>query len=60
MRETITTELLRRLQRAPPTAVADIYDTKVPGLVLRVRPIGTHSYSSCLDVVAGTRRGAPT
>src|SRR5436190_19408386 len=44
MRETITTELLRRLQQAPPTAVLDIYDTKVPRLVLRVRPAGTHSY----------------
>ena len=44
MRETITTELLRRLQHAPPTAVLDIYDTKVPRLVLRVRPTGTHSY----------------
>src|SRR5204863_5871051 len=44
MRETITIELLRRLQQAPPTAVLDIYDTKVPRLVLRVRPTGTHSY----------------
>jgi len=43
MRETITTELLRRLQQAPPTAVLDIYDTKVRRLVLRVRPSGTHS-----------------
>ena len=33
MRETITTELLRRLQQAPPTAVLDIYDTKVRRLV---------------------------
>ena len=44
MRETITTELLRRLQQAPPTAVLDIYDTKVRRLVLRVRPTGTHWY----------------
>jgi hypothetical protein len=44
MRETITTELLRRLQQAPPAGVIDIYDTKVPRLVLRVRPTGRHSY----------------
>jgi Arm domain-containing DNA-binding protein len=48
MRETITTELLRRLQQAPPTAVLDIYDTKVRRLVLRVRPTGTHSYRIAL------------
>ena len=41
MRETITTELLRRLQQALPTAVLHIYDTEVPRL-LRVRPTGTH------------------
>jgi integrase len=48
MRETITTELLRRLQHAPPTAVLDIYDTKVPRLVLRARPTGKHSYRIAL------------
>ena len=48
MRETITTELLRRLQHAPPTAVLDIYDTKVRRLVLRVRPTGKHSYRIAL------------
>ena len=48
MRETITTELLRRLQQAPPTVVLDIYDTKVRRLVLRVRPTGMHSYRIAL------------
>src|SRR5215208_5944976 len=44
MRETLTTELLRRLQHTLPSGVLDIYDTKVPRLVLRARPTGKHSY----------------
>jgi hypothetical protein len=48
MRETITTELVRRLQHDPPTAVLDIYDTRVPRLVLRARPTGKHTYRIAL------------
>jgi integrase len=48
MREIITSELLRGLQKAPPTKVLDVYDTKVPRLVLRARPSGKHTYRIAL------------
>jgi integrase len=44
MRQKITTEALRTLKKKPPIAVTDIYDTVQPGLVLRARPNGTHTY----------------
>ncbi len=40
----LTTEILRALTKTPPRTVRDLYDTKQPGLVLRVRPSGTHTY----------------
>lgn len=40
MREKLTTEFVRKL----PKANVDIYDTKYPGLVLRCRTSGTHTY----------------
>jgi integrase len=40
MRVKLNTEFVRRL----PTANVDIYDTKYPGLVLRCRASGTHTY----------------
>ena len=44
MKTTITTELLRRFEKTPPARDVDIWDTKQPGLVLRVRSNGRHSY----------------
>lgn len=40
----ISTELLRRLRKQPPTHVTDYRDQKVPGFVLRARPSGIHSW----------------
>jgi integrase len=44
MRQKITTETIRALKKTPPVRVVDIYDTTQPGLVLRARPNGTHTY----------------
>ena len=40
MRVKLTAEFVRR----PPKANVDIYDTKYPGLVLRCRTSGSHTY----------------
>ena len=48
MREKLTTETIRALKKMPPKTVTDIYDTVQPGLVLRARPNGTHSYRALL------------
>lgn len=44
MRAKLTTEFLRGLKKTPPASTVDVYDTQTPGLVLRARPSGTHSY----------------
>jgi hypothetical protein len=44
MRQSLTTELIRRLTAAPPAQDLDIYDTHQPRLVLRARVSGRHSY----------------
>ncbi len=44
MQEKLTTEQLRRLRHEPPHVPVDVYDTQQPGLVLRARPNGRHSY----------------
>ena len=44
MRQSITTDLIRRLVASPPNKTVDIYDTHQPRLVLRARPSGQHSY----------------
>lgn len=44
MKTTITTELVRQMQRTPPTTTIDIYDVTQPRLVLRVQPNGGCSY----------------
>lgn len=41
---TVTTELIRRLLNEPPPGVRDFRDPKWPGLVLRARPSGVHSW----------------
>jgi integrase len=44
----LTTDEIRRLKREPPATVTDVYDTKQPGLVLRCRPNGRHTYRALL------------
>jgi hypothetical protein len=41
---TITTELVRQLRHHRPSRVTDYRDPKLPGLVLRARPTGIHSW----------------
>src|SRR5690606_18422383 len=40
----LTTEYIRTLGKTPPRTVCDVRDTRQPGLVLRTRPSGTHTY----------------
>jgi integrase len=44
MAENLTQDAVRRLTRTPPTTTRDVYDTKQAGLVLRLRPSGSHSW----------------
>lgn len=44
MRQSITTELIRRVTATPPARDLDIYDNHQPRLVLRARASGRHSY----------------
>jgi integrase len=48
MKLKLTTDEIRRLKRTPPATVVDYYDTKQPGLVLRCRPSGAHTYRALL------------
>lgn len=42
--EKLTSELIRSARKAPPQAERDIRDSKTPGLVLRLRPSGVHTF----------------
>ena len=44
MAEKITTEFVRAAKKAPPKNTRDVYDQRQPGLVLRLRPSGTHTF----------------
>jgi integrase len=60
MRELITTELIRKLPAGP----CDIWDTKLPGFVVRVRPNGNASYLAaigrgCWHTIAPTTKLSP-
>lgn len=44
MAEKLTQDSIRRLTRTLPAKVTDVYDAKQPGLVLRLRPSGTHTW----------------
>jgi integrase len=44
MAEKLTQDTIRRLTRTAPVTTRDVYDTKQPGLVLRLRPSRTHSW----------------
>src|SRR5690348_6433895 len=44
MAENLTQDVVRRLTRTPPSTTRDVYDTKQRGLVLRLRPSGSHSW----------------
>lgn len=48
MAEKLTTEYIRTNKKAPPAGVRDVYDTRQPGLVLRLRPSGKHSFRVAL------------
>jgi integrase len=48
MPEKLTQDAVRRLTRTPPAATRDVYDTKQPGLVLRLRPSGSHTWRALL------------
>jgi integrase len=43
-KQTITTEAIRGWKQRPPATETDVYDTKQPGLVLRLRSNGKHAY----------------
>jgi len=44
MGENLTQDAIRRLTRTPPSGTRDVYDTKQGGLVLRLRPSGSHTW----------------
>ena len=44
MAEHLTQDTVRRLTRSPLTTTRDVYDTKQRGLVLRLRPSGSHTW----------------
>ncbi len=44
MAENLTQDAVRRLTRTPPNITRDVYDTKQGGLVLRLRPSGSHTW----------------
>jgi integrase len=48
VRQSITTELIRRLTAQPPDKDVDIYDTHQPRLVLRARTTGRHTFRVAL------------
>lgn len=43
-KQPLTVDTVRTLRKAPPSGETDYWDTKQPGLVLRARPTGRHSY----------------